>query len=91
LDESRFCCRRFYINIYFILKKIYLYNYIILHIQIGIGGPHPGGAEGRIWSMSIIMQALTSNDDDEITQCLNWIKASSGNTGVLRNKYIIFI
>lgn len=53
----------------------------------GIGGPHPQGAEGRIWPMAIIMQALTSDSDEEITQCLEWIKRSSANTGVLHESF----
>lgn len=40
----------------------------------GIGSPHTG--LGYIWPMSIMMRALTSNDRDEIAQCLRWL----GNT-----------
>ena len=42
----------------------------------GIGGPHNGN--GWIWPMSIIIQALTSNNDKEIIDCLKRIINSTG-------------
>jgi len=51
----------------------------------GIGGPHVG--MGYIWPMSIIMRALTSDDDAEITQCLEDLKESSVGTGFLHESF----
>jgi meiotically up-regulated gene 157 (Mug157) protein len=51
----------------------------------GIGGPHE--AMDMIWPMSIIMRALTSTDDDEIRQCLRWIKASHAGTGFIHETF----
>jgi hypothetical protein len=42
----------------------------------GIGGPHCG--PNMIWPMSIIVRALTSDDDDEISQCLE-VRMMPGN------------
>jgi len=41
----------------------------------GIGGPHEG--LGYIWPMALIVQAITSIDDNEIVECLNTIKNSA--------------
>jgi meiotically up-regulated gene 157 (Mug157) protein len=38
----------------------------------GIGGPHIGLQYA--WPMSRLVQAMTSNDDDEILECLNAVK-----------------
>lgn len=51
----------------------------------GIGGPHVG--ENMIWPMAIIMQALTSVDDDEIIQCLKWLKSSHAGTGFMHESF----
>ncbi|HLI17260.1 MAG TPA: glycoside hydrolase family 125 protein, partial [Rhodanobacteraceae bacterium] len=40
----------------------------------GIGGPHEG--LGMIWPMSIMIRALTSDDANEIRQCLHWLAAT---------------
>lgn len=45
----------------------------------GIGGPHEG--LGYIWPLSIIIRALTTNDDQQILQALQVLKASSAGTG----------
>lgn len=47
----------------------------------GVGGPHVG--LGWIWPMSIIMQALTSDSDEEIAQCLRTLKATHADTGFM--------
>lgn len=47
----------------------------------GIGGPHVG--LNYIWPMSIIMRALTSNDDNEISQCLQTLKESTADTNFM--------
>ncbi|KAI9729144.1 MAG: hypothetical protein M1834_007051 [Cirrosporium novae-zelandiae] len=41
----------------------------------GIGGPHIGMQHA--WPMSLLVQAMTSNDDAEILECVNLVKNSS--------------
>lgn len=41
--------------------------------SVGIGGPHIG--LNYIWPMSIMMHALTSQDDTEILKALDMLKA----------------
>ncbi|KKK19153.1 DUF1237 domain protein [Aspergillus rambellii] len=41
----------------------------------GIGGPHIGLQNA--WPMSLLVQAQTSSNDDEITQCINLVRNSS--------------
>jgi hypothetical protein len=38
----------------------------------GIGGPHIG--LNHAWPMSVLVQAITSQDDQEIEQCLGLVK-----------------
>jgi uncharacterized protein len=51
----------------------------------GIGGPHEGLA--MIWPMSIMMRALTSTSDDEIRQCLTWLKNTDAGTGFMHESF----
>jgi len=51
----------------------------------GIGGPHEG--LNMIWPMSIITRALTSTDDAEIQQCLQWLKAAHAGTGFMHESF----
>ncbi|MFZ1290086.1 MAG: glycoside hydrolase family 125 protein [Melioribacteraceae bacterium] len=51
----------------------------------GIGGPHVG--LNMIWPMTIIMRALTSNDDDEIKNCLSTLKKTHGETGFMHETF----
>jgi meiotically up-regulated gene 157 (Mug157) protein len=51
----------------------------------GIGSPHIG--IGHIWPMSIIMRAMTSDDDQEILNCLQLLKKSSANTGFIHESF----
>jgi len=51
----------------------------------GIGGPHVGA--GYIWPMSIIMRAMTSDNDTEIELCLSWLKLSSAGTGFMHESF----
>jgi len=44
----------------------------------GVGGPHIG--TGYIWPMAIVMQALTSDDDAEITRCLELLTSTTAGT-----------
>lgn len=43
----------------------------------GIGGPHIGLTSA--WPMSVLVQAMTSNDDKEIMHCLEAVKNVSRN------------
>jgi meiotically up-regulated gene 157 (Mug157) protein len=47
----------------------------------GIGGPHIG--MDMIWPMSLIMRALTSDDEVEITASLAALKATTADTGFM--------
>ena len=51
----------------------------------GIGGPHAG--MDYIWPMSIIMRALTSNNDAEIKQCIQWLKTTHAGTGFMHESF----
>ena len=51
----------------------------------GIGGPHTG--MDYIWPMSIIMRALTSNNDAEINHCLKMLVASNAGTGFMHESF----
>lgn len=51
----------------------------------GIGGPHIG--PGWIWPMAIIMQALTSDSDDEIQDCLRQLKQTHAGTGFMHESF----
>ncbi|MCR4853375.1 MAG: glycoside hydrolase family 125 protein [Prevotella sp.] len=51
----------------------------------GIGGPHIG--PGYIWPMSIIMRALTSQDEKEMKKCLDWLQHTDGGTGFMHESF----
>jgi meiotically up-regulated gene 157 (Mug157) protein len=51
----------------------------------GTWSPHVG--KGHIWPMGIIMRAMTSNDDAEITLCLAMLKTSSAGTGFMHESF----
>ncbi len=51
----------------------------------GIGGPHVG--KDMIWHMSILMRALTSNDEQEIRQCLRWLRDTTAGTGFMHEAF----
>ncbi len=51
----------------------------------GIGGPHVGLE--MIWPMSIIMRALTSSNDKEITWCITKLKQTHGGTGFMHESF----
>ncbi|KAK4052208.1 hypothetical protein OIO90_004430 [Microbotryomycetes sp. JL221] len=51
----------------------------------GIGGMHVG--EGFIWPMSIITRALTSDDDEEILECLDMLKKTTAGTGLIHESF----
>ncbi len=51
----------------------------------GIGGPHEGLR--MIWPMSILMRALTTDDEAEISACLGAIKATHAGTGFIHESF----
>ena len=51
----------------------------------GIGGPHIG--PGYIWPMSIIMRAFTSQDDEEIQDCIIQLMTTDAGTGFMHESF----
>jgi uncharacterized protein len=51
----------------------------------GIGGPHVGLR--MIWPMSIMIRALTSDDDAQIRECLLWLKKTHAGTGFMHEAF----
>lgn len=51
----------------------------------GIGGPHAG--LGMIWHLSILMRGLTSNDENEIRECLHLLKTTHAGTGFMHESF----
>lgn len=51
----------------------------------GIGGPHIG--PGMIWPLSIIMRAMTSDDEQEIEHCLRMLMDTTGGTGFMHESF----
>jgi uncharacterized protein len=51
----------------------------------GIGSPHTG--PNTIWPMSLTLQALTALDDDEILQCLHYLKSTHAGTGFMHESF----
>lgn len=51
----------------------------------GIGSPHTG--PDSVWPLSIIMQALTSEDDNEISRCLELLVSTSKGTGFMAEAF----
>ena len=51
----------------------------------GIGGPHVG--KDFVWPMSTIMQAMTSNDEQEIKACLQLLLHTDAGTGFMHEAY----
>lgn len=51
----------------------------------GIGGPHVG--YDMIWPMSIIMKAFTSQDDNEIKECIEMLMDTDAGTGFMHESF----
>ena len=51
----------------------------------GIGGPHIG--PGMVWPMAIIMKALTSDDKNEIAQCIKVLKVTHAGAGFIHESF----
>ncbi len=51
----------------------------------GVGSPHT--APGYVWHIGIIMQALTSNDKNEIMECLKMLADTHNNTNFMHEAF----
>ena len=51
----------------------------------GVGSPHTG--LDYIWPMAIIMRALTSTDDLEIIQCVQWLRDTTAGTDFMHESF----
>ena len=51
----------------------------------GIGGPHIG--YDMVWPMSIIIRAMTSENDEEIKLCVAMLLATDANTGFMHESF----
>lgn len=51
----------------------------------GVGSPHTG--PNRIWPIGIIMQAMTSTDEDEIVHCLQMLIGSHAGKGFMHESF----
>ncbi len=51
----------------------------------GIGSPHEG--LNMIWPMSIVYRALTTNDEQEIRQCLRVLRDTTAGTGFMHESF----
>lgn len=51
----------------------------------GEGSPHTG--LGQIWPMAILLRALTSTDDQEILQCLRWLRNTTAGTEFMHESF----
>ena len=51
----------------------------------GIGGPHIG--HDMPWPMSIMMRAFTSQDDQEIKQCIKMLMDTDAGTGFMHESF----
>lgn len=51
----------------------------------GIGGPHVG--LDHPWPMSVIMKALTTDNPDEIRDCLRMLRDTDGGTGMMHESF----
>jgi len=58
----------------------------------GIGGPHieagaPSIAYDMIWPMSLIMRAMTSNNDSEIKYCMKTLRDTDSGRGLMHESF----
>ncbi len=51
----------------------------------GVGGPHEG--LDMIWPMGIMYRALTTADEQEIRQCLRWLRDTTAGTGFIHESF----
>ena len=78
-----------YINYPFFDKEIYKNTrdfmlsesnpyYFVGKAITGVGSPHT--PDGYVWPLSLIVQAMTSEDEEEIRRCVKMIASSTGGT-----------
>ncbi|MDR2848303.1 MAG: glycoside hydrolase family 125 protein, partial [Bacteroidales bacterium] len=51
----------------------------------GIGGPHIG--YDMVWPMSLILKAMTDNDDAEIRRCIRMLRDTDAETGFMHESF----
>lgn len=51
----------------------------------GSGSPHT--LADKVWPMSIILRAMTTDQEEEIRQCLRWLKATHAGTGFIHESF----
>ena len=51
----------------------------------GIGSPHT--APGAIWPLAVIMQGMTSTDEEEIATCLEWLVLGGEASGLMHETF----
>lgn len=51
----------------------------------GSGSPHT--LADKVWPMSIILRAMTTDKDDEIKKCLHWLKTTHAGTGFMHESF----
>lgn len=51
----------------------------------GLGSPHTGA--NNIWPLGLIMQAMTSNDEKEIGDCVEMLKTTHAHTGYMHESF----
>ncbi|HXR38345.1 MAG TPA: glycoside hydrolase family 125 protein [Terracidiphilus sp.] len=51
----------------------------------GVGSPHEG--LNMIWPMAIVYRALTTSDEQEIRQCLRWLRDTTAGTGFIHESF----
>ncbi len=55
------------------------------HAGKGVGSPHTGA--GTIWPIAVMMQALTSQSESEIRECLQTLKETHAGTGFMHESF----
>lgn len=53
----------------------------------GVGGSHTG--PDRVWPMSFIMRALTSDDEAEIDDCIRTLTSTDAGTGFMHESFSV--
>jgi uncharacterized protein len=59
--------------------------YVIGKAASGPGGPHVG--RDMVWPLGLLMQALTSNDDQEVRQILQTLQKTHAGTGFIHEAF----